>query len=349
MKKKNILNLIKYHEEKNDSGFRTEAYEIARYFDKIGNYQLSQYIMSLLSDTNTFSPQMDENNEVFFKRLETANESLPLPESIKDNIVGIVNAVGHNAGVNKFLFEGPPGTGKTESVKQIARILERELFVVEFDTIVDSKLGQTSKNIALLFEEIKNLSNPKKIIILFDEIDAIAIDRINSNDLREMGRATSAVLKGLDGLNDNVVLIATTNLYNSFDKALTRRFDSIIDFSQYSREDLIEIGEIILNDFLNKFKFAGRNMRLFKKILALLEPIPYPGELKNLIKSSLAFSDSNNEYDYLKRLYKTITRDSKKNNLKEIQEKGFTVRELEILTGISKSQISRDLKGEVNE
>ncbi|MDX5619315.1 ATP-binding protein [Clostridioides difficile] len=346
MKKKNILNLIKYHAEKNDAGFRTEAYEIARYFDGIGNYQLSEYIMALLSDANTFSPQISEENEVFFKRVEITNEPLPLPETIKDNIIGIVNAVGHNAGVNKFLFEGPPGTGKTESVKQIARILDRELFVVEFDAIVDSKLGQTSKNIALLFEEIRNLSNPSKVIILFDEIDAIAIDRINSNDLREMGRATSSVLKGLDGLNDSVILIATTNLFNSFDKALIRRFDSVIDFSQYTKEDLIDIGEILLNDFFNKFKSAGRNMRLFKKILRILDPIHYPGEIKNLIKSSLAFSDPNNEYDYLKRLYKTVTKDIQENNLKEIQEKGFTMRELEILTGISKSQISRELKGD---
>ena len=345
MKKKNILNLIKYYAENNDAGFRNEAYEIARYFDGIGNYQLSEYIMALLSDANTFSPQMNEESQVFFKKVELNTDLLPLPETIKDNIIGIVNAISHNAGVNKFLFEGPPGTGKTESAKQVARILDRELFIVEFNAIVDSKLGQTSKNIALMFDEIKNLRNPKKAIILFDEIDAIAIDRINTNDLREMGRATSAVLKGLDGLNDNVVLIATTNLYNAFDKALVRRFDSVIDFSQYNREDLIEIGEIILNDFLNKFKFAGRNMRLFKKILNILDPIPYPGELKNLIKSSLAFSDVNSEFDYLKKLYKTATKNTNDNNLKEIHEHGFTVRELEILTGISKSQISRELKG----
>lgn len=344
MKKKNVLNLIKYYAEHNDSGFRAEAYEIARYFDGIGNYQLSEYIMALLSDVNTFSPQMNEDESVFFKKIEISSESLPLPEKIKENIIGIVNAVGHNAGVNKFLFEGPPGTGKTESVKQIARILERELFMVEFNNIVDSKLGQTSKNISLLFEELCNLKNPQKAIILFDEIDAIAIDRINSNDLREMGRATSAVLKGIDNLADNTILIATTNLYNAFDKALVRRFDSVIDFSQYTKEDLLEIGEIVLNDFLNKFKFAGRNMRLFRKILGLLDTIPYPGELKNLIKTSLAFSDTNNEYDYLKRLYKTATKNINEKNLKEIQDKGFTVRELEILTGISKSQISRELK-----
>jgi len=344
MKKKNVLNLIKYYAEKNDTAFRNEAHEIARYFDEVSNYQLSEYIMGLLSDTNTFSPQMESSALVFFKRVDINTESLPLPESIKDSVLGIVNAVGHNAGINKFLFEGPPGTGKTETVKQIARILERELFIVDFDTVVDSKLGQTSKNISSLFEEIRSLSHPERVVVLFDEIDAIAIDRINSNDLREMGRATSSVLKGLDNLNDKVVLIATTNLYRAFDKALVRRFDSVIDFSSYTREDLLDIGEIILNELLIKFKSTGRNMRLFRKILGTMNQIPYPGELKNLIKTSLAFSDPVSEYDYLKRLYAAINKGGSENYLKDLQSKGFTVREIEILTGVSKSQVSRELK-----
>ena len=344
MKKKNILNLIKYHAEKNEDAFRNEAYEIAKYFDKSNDYQLSEYIMALLSDTNTFSPQIDTNENIFVKRIETSNNPLPLPKSIKDNILGLINAIGHNAGVNKFLFEGPPGTGKTETAKQIARILERELFIVDFDSVIDSKLGQTSKNISLLFKEISSVSNPDKVIILFDEIDSIAIDRINSNDLREMGRATSSVLKGLDNLNNNIVLIATTNLYKAFDKALSRRFDAIIDFSNYTKQDLIEVGEAILNDMLQKFKYAGRNMRLFKKILESMDVIPYPGELKNLIKTSIAFSDSNNEYDYLKKLYLNVTKTEENMDFKYMQNKGFTVREIEILTGISKSQVARELK-----
>jgi len=345
MKKKNVLNLIKYHAEKNDSAFRNEAYEIAKYFDKSNDYQLSEYIMALLSDANIFSPQVDASENVFVKRMETSSNPLPLPNSIKDNILGIINAIGHNAGINKFLFEGPPGTGKTESAKQIARILERELFIVDFDSVIDSKLGQTSKNISSLFNEISSVSNPDKVLILFDEIDAIAIDRINANDLREMGRATSSVLKGLDSLNDNIVLIATTNLYKAFDKALTRRFDAIIDFGSYTKEDLIEVAEAILNDMLRKFKFAGRNMRLFKKILNCMDVIPYPGELKNLIKTSIAFSDPNDEYDYLKKLYISVSKNKGNMDLKHMQKSGFTVREIEILTGISKSQVSRELKG----
>ena len=44
--------------------------------------------------------------------------------------------------------------------------------MVDFDNIIDSKLGQTSKNISALFNELHKISQPQKIIILFDEIDA---------------------------------------------------------------------------------------------------------------------------------------------------------------------------------
>lgn len=343
MKKKNIINLIKYYAEENDAGFRSEAYEIAHDFDASGDYQLSEYIMALMSNANTFVPQFNENNAQFLEKLNPSNESLPLPESIQNDIIGIINAIGHNVGVNKFLFQGAPGTGKTETVKQMARILNRELYTVDFSSIVDSKLGQTQKNITNLFKEINGFSQPEKVLILFDEIDAIALDRTNNNDLREMGRATTTVLKGLDNLDERIVLIATTNLFQHFDKAIIRRFDTVICFDRYSKDDLLEISEILLNGFLNKFKFAGRNIRLFKKIVDFMNPVLMPGELKNIIKTSIAFSNPNDPMDYLRRLYLSLCEDATC-DLKELQNRGFTVREIEILTGVSKSQVSRELK-----
>ena len=148
----------------------------------------------------------------------------------------------------------------------------------------------------------------------------------------------------MDGLNEQLVMIATTNLYDSFDKALLRRFDSCIDFNRYTNQDLHEIAEIILGFYLKKFKMEGRNIRLFNKILDKMEKIPYPGELKNLIKTSIAFSTPNEEFDYLRRLYATIT-NNKETDIKDLQQQGFTVREIEILSGISKSQVSRALQG----
>jgi len=343
MKKKSILNLIKYYSEENDAGFRSEAYEIAKGFDAAGDYQLAEYIMALMSNANTFIPQVSEVQSSYFDKANVGNNPLPLPAVIERDILGILNAVGRNLGINKFLFQGAPGTGKTETAKQMSRILDRDLYIVEFSSIIDSKLGQSQKNIVALFKEINSFDHPEKAIFLFDEIDTVALDRTNSNDLREMGRATSTILKEMERIDERIVFIATTNLFKHFDKALIRRFDSVIDFNRYSRDDLLEISEIMLNSFLNRFKGTSRNVRLFRKIIDLMEQIPYPGELKNTIRTAIAFSSPDDEFDYLKRLY-IATNSEKQPILKKLQEQGFTVREIEILTGISKSSVSRDLK-----
>lgn len=351
MKKKNVINLIRYHEEKNETAFRAEALEIAKYFFDKGENLVGDYIMGLLSNANVFIPQGDNFNLNYFEKVHIGNTSLPLPKVIIDDIYGIINAVNHNIGINKFLFEGPPGTGKTESVKQVARILSRDLYSVDFSSIIDSKLGQTQKNMVEVFSEIKMLPNPNNVIILFDEIDAIAMDRINSRDIREMGRVTSSILKELDNLDVRVIFIATTNLYKNLDKALTRRFDATVNFDRYSKEDLLDISESILNEYLPKFENAGRDIKLFRKIMSLLTIIPYPGELKNIIKTALAFSEPNSEFDYLKRLYTAILLQEKIKDMsiKELKDKGFTVRDIEKLTGMPKSNVSRMLKEEVNE
>lgn len=343
MKKKSVINLVKYYVENNDAGFRAEAYEIARSFDNSGDYQLAEYIMSLLSNANTFVPQMSEKNSNFFERIESSENMLLLPDCITQDLLGAVNAIGRKMGINKFLFQGAPGTGKTEAVKQLARILNREIFMTDFSTIVDSKLGQTQKNLIEAFNEINSFVHPEKVIVLFDELDALALDRTNQNDLREMGRVTSTLLKCMDRMNENVVLVATTNLFEFFDKALVRRFDSVIDFNRYTQDDLIDIAEKMLNSYLDKMKLGGRDIRLFRKIMKLVKPIPNPGELKNLIKTSIAFSDANDELDYFRRLYYSVCGE-KPEKLAKLQEQGFTVREIEILTNKSKSSVARELK-----
>lgn len=347
MKKKDILNLIKLHFENDKEGFVEQARVIARDFEKEGDYQLAEYILGLVSNTNVLLPQEFGYNANFLEKINIVNDSLFLPEKLEEQTLGIINAINSNLKMHKFLFQGAPGTGKTETVKQIARLLERDLFAVEFNYVIDSKLGQTSKNIKELFQEINSLPNPRRAIILFDEIDAIALDRINSNDLREMGRVTSSIIKELDNLNEEVVLIATTNLFKSLDKALARRFDTVISFNEYEKEDLIKIAELLLDKYISSYPNIRKNKRLFNKILNVSEHIPYPGELKNIIKTAVAFSDISNPYDYLRRLFYSITEiKDKQIKLEDLKNYGFTVREIEILTGVSKSNVAKKLKEE---
>ena len=347
MKKQAVINLIKYHIEKDENSFRNEAINIARYFDSIGDEQLAEYIMGLIAEANLYVPQGCDYESNYLKQIDIRSlEPLNLPVVISEDLKGIINAVNHNVGINKFLFEGLPGSGKTEAAKHVARLLNRSLFYIDLCNIVDSRLGQTNKNISAVFDEISSIPHSQNIIVLFDEIDVIALDRINAHDVREMGRATSTILRELDRLTDlnkEIVIIATTNLFKNLDKALTRRFDAIINFDRYTKEDLIEISECFFSSFVKNFKTISKDSRLFKKILSIAPNLPYPGELKNIIKTSLAFSDTADENNYLRRLYNSLVKNIDTVDFNELHCQGFTVREIEKLKGESKSSVSRKL------
>ena len=129
-------------------------------------------------------------------------------------------------------------------------------------------------------------------------------------------------------------------MYEHLDKALTRRFDALIYFDRYTQSDLLEIGESILNRYLDKVKICKKNNRLLKKIMTSFKKIPYPEELSNLIKTSAAFSDPHDPEDNLRRLYHVVT-DNEIYDLPKLKALKFTQREIAIL--FDKSKIAKDM------
>ena len=92
-----------------------------------------------------------------------------------------------------------------------------------------------------------------------------------------------------------------------------------------------------------KAENSKADIRLFKKILEKANNIPYPGEMIQLIKISVAFADASYEYDYLRRFYLELN-DNNVPSIQKLTEEGFTTREIEIITRIPKSSVSRKLK-----
>ena len=64
-----------------------------------------------------------------------------------------------------------------------------------------------------------------------------------------------------------------------------------------------------------------------------------------LIKTAIAFSDASNEYNYLRRIYLELN-ENVTPNIQELTDDGFTTREIEIITCLPKSSVSRRLKGD---
>ena len=342
MKKQSILNLVRFHVENNEDAFTSEVVDIAREFDRNGDSAMATYLMEMISNANYYMPQNSYNNLHFLSKTEYSNSPLLLPDIIEEDVLGITRAISEKMDLSKFLFYGAPGTGKTETVYQIARILGRDLLRVDFEKLIDSRLGESAKNVTSLFHELNHIPFGKTIILM-DEIDALVLDRISSNDLREMGRVTSTFIKELDKLSDKVIVFATTNLYKNFDKAIIRRFDATVSFDRYSKDDLIQIADTLLTSYLKKNTHSKKDLRLFNKILNNLNTIPFPGDLKQIIKTAVAFSNISNEYDYLRKIYISL-HENKEINIQNLSDAGYTTREIEILTRIPKSSVSRKLR-----
>lgn len=118
------------------------------------------------------------------------------------------------------MLYGESGGGKTELAQYIAYRMKLPFFLVRFSGLVDSKLGQTSRNLNLIFSFISR--NP--CVLCFDEIDAVGIKRGMTQEVGEMSRITISLMQELDALPSNVLLIGTTNRIQEIDPALDRRF-----------------------------------------------------------------------------------------------------------------------------
>lgn len=124
------------------------------------------------------------------------------------------------------LFYGPAGTGKTETVMQIAKETGRDIFIVDMSRLRSKWVGDSEKNIKQVFTTYKSLvaSCDTAPILLFNEADAIFGKRIKEESATDkMSNAIqNIILQEMETLDG--ILIATTNLTENFDAAFERRF-----------------------------------------------------------------------------------------------------------------------------
>ena len=133
------------------------------------------------------------------------------------------------------LFYGGPGTGKTETVYQLARHTGREIMVVDVPQIKSKWVGDSEKNIKALFDRYRELVKRKELapILLFNEADAIISTRKSGaqSAVDKMENAIqNIILQEMETLDG--IMIATTNLQENLDRAFERRFLYKIKFEQ---------------------------------------------------------------------------------------------------------------------
>lgn len=137
------------------------------------------------------------------------------------------------------LFYGSPGTGKTETVMQLARTTGRNVLQVDISRLRSKWVGESEKQMQTLFDQYNELATESKVcpILLINEADAVICKRTSnaSNSVDKMENTLQdIILQALEQLNG--IMIATTNLTENLDPAFERRFLFKVRFDKPSVE-----------------------------------------------------------------------------------------------------------------
>lgn len=132
---------------------------------------------------------------------------------------------------NRILLEGPPGNGKTSLAEAVAAELMVPFYVVRYEGVVSSFLGETTTRLDHVFE----FARTRRCVLFFDEFDTIAKERADAHETGEIKRVVSTLLLQIDRLPSHVVAICATNHGELLDRAAWRRFQLRLPLEPPSR------------------------------------------------------------------------------------------------------------------
>ena len=199
------------------------------------------------------------------------------------------------------LFYGAPGTGKTETVMQLARQTKRDILLVNVSQIKSMWVGESEKNIKQVFDAYRSIVKERSItpILLFNEADAI-IGKRHTGAERAVDKMENAIqniilqeMESLDG-----ILIATTNLAQNMDKAFERRFLYKIKFEKPTIEARMNMWhEMIpalkddeIRTLATKYNFSGGQVENIARHYTIANILH--GESENIIEELSSYCDN---------------------------------------------------------
>jgi SpoVK/Ycf46/Vps4 family AAA+-type ATPase len=154
--------------------------------------------------------------------------------NIEGNLPGIMEQVeafdhrlrepdNHNVRNFNLLFYGPPGAGKSELARYVAKHLDRELMVRRASDILSKYVGETEQNISEVFSEAERM----EAVLVIDEADSFLFSRDRAVRSWEITQ-TNEFLTQMERFRG--ILICTSNRFSDMDSASVRRFNHKIGF-----------------------------------------------------------------------------------------------------------------------
>lgn len=237
-------------------------------------YQGLKDVISGNSDKGQFQPSsLPDGEELNFdNHFENMPVNIWLPKRLEYRIDNLLKLYQHYSGsktiqrkLNKILLYGPPGTGKTTLGFYIAKKLNREINYIKVSDVISSRFGETMKNLANIFH------STSEGVIFIDEFDAFAKSRTDSNDVGELKRIVNSLIQTLDFYNSSGIVIVATNLIDSLDPAILRRFPYRILVDVLDKEEQIEFLNFALNSEKDtRFNINNEDLKILESMVYAL-------------------------------------------------------------------------------
>lgn len=261
-----IKSLIKSFGDGDESRFFATAMQIAASEARKGHTTFAQEIKNLIERakkgrSNSFldgaktisiskpKRELNELIEVFQPKIKL--NDMVLDKEVRESLDRVVDEQRktellrqHNlTPKRKLLLTGIPGCGKTMTAQALAGELGLTVFIIRLDGLMSKFMGESIAKLRMIFDAMED----HRGVYLFDEFDSIGAQRNQGQDVGEIKRVLNSFLINIEKDQSNSIVIAATNLPESLDKALFRRFDDII---RYPLPEIEEIKKVLKKNLL---------------------------------------------------------------------------------------------------
>ncbi|MDP0929395.1 ATP-binding protein [Paracoccus onubensis] len=135
---------------------------------------------------------------------------------------------------HRVLLSGPPGNGKTSLAEAIAEALALPFFVVRYEAMIGSYLGETASRLKRVFDYARTTP----CVLFFDEFDAVGKERGDEHETGEIKRVVTSLLMQMDDLPSYTIVVAATNHSELLDRAVWRRFQLRLSLNAPTKAEL---------------------------------------------------------------------------------------------------------------
>lgn len=123
------------------------------------------------------------------------------------------------------------------TAQALAGELGLSVYIIRLDGLISKYMGESIAKLRLVFDAMED----HRAVYLFDEFDSIGSNRDKAQDVGEIKRVLNSFLVNIEKDRSNSIIIAATNLPQSLDGALFRRFDDVINYPLPNTEEIISI------------------------------------------------------------------------------------------------------------